>query len=123
MGSQGTQRTQYPLIKEYTLNHNMRSLIKGYWVLWVLCVVRGSPLLFCCVWVFAARGWLVWDSVRLESFDLRHLDRLDGLDSISISSGGGGGLGVVEGARAGALVPCLPSSLETIPLFPEKGVE
>ena len=30
------QRTQYPLIKEYTLNHNIKalySLIKGYWVL------------------------------------------------------------------------------------------
>ena len=37
-----TQRSQYPLIQEYTLNHNTKdsifkvySLIKGYWVLWV----------------------------------------------------------------------------------------
>ena len=34
-----TQRTQYPLIKEYTLNlrtlqFKAYSLIKGYWVLW-----------------------------------------------------------------------------------------
>ena len=36
------QISQYPLIKEYTLNHNIQpllfkvySLIKGYWVLWV----------------------------------------------------------------------------------------
>ena len=33
-----SQRAQYPLIKEYSLNHNMKplySLIKGYWALWV----------------------------------------------------------------------------------------
>ena len=38
----GTQRAQYPLIREYTLNHNIKapicfrvySLIKGYWALW-----------------------------------------------------------------------------------------
>ena len=37
-----TQRAQYPLIEEYSLNHNMKpyiikpySLIKGSWALWV----------------------------------------------------------------------------------------
>ena len=46
--TEDTQRSQYPLIKEYTLNHNVEaslckvySLIKGYWVLWVLRVCRG----------------------------------------------------------------------------------
>ena len=30
-----SQRLQYPLIKQYALNHKVYSLIKGYWSLWV----------------------------------------------------------------------------------------
>ena len=46
-----TQRLQYPLIKEYTLNYNrslirikVYSLIQGYWSLWVVSGIASGQL-------------------------------------------------------------------------------